>query len=96
MLTLDRIKQIVAKVGKKYGIKSAYLFGSYAKNTATEDSDVDLIIDRGDVRTYKDYYHMCRELEQELGTNVDVTSEEGMFPGFFDLIKQDRILLYGA
>ncbi|MBR2855591.1 nucleotidyltransferase domain-containing protein [Candidatus Saccharibacteria bacterium] len=96
MLTLSRIKEVVSRVGKKYGIKNAYLFGSYAKNTATEQSDVDLIIDRGDVHTYKDYYHLCQELERELGTNVDVTSEDGMFPGFFDLIKQDRILLYGA
>ena len=96
MLTLDQIKQVVTKVGRKYGIKNAYLFGSYAKNTATEDSDVDLIIDRGNVHTYRDYYHMCHEPEQELGTSVDVTSEDGMFPGFFDLIKNDRILLYGA
>ena len=96
MLTISRIKQIVTKVGKKYGIKSAYLFGSYAKNTATEESDVDLIIDRGNVHTYKEYYHLCEELERELGKSVDVTSEDGMFPGFFDLIKQDRILLYGA
>ena len=96
MLTIEKIKEIVSKYGKQYGIKNAYLFGSYAKNMATKNSDVDLIIDRGEVHTYKDYYHMLCELEQELGTSVDVTSEEGMFPGFFDLIKQDRILLYGA
>lgn len=95
MLTIDEIKTAVSKVGKKYGIKNAYLFGSYAKGTATEGSDVDLIIDKGDVRTYKDYFHMCEDLEGELGTDVDVTSEEGMFSGFFDLIKNDRILLYG-
>ena len=58
--------------------------------------DVDLIVDRGNVRTYKDYFHFCEELEKELGTDVDVTAEEGMLPGFFDLVKNDRILLYGA
>ncbi|MBQ8985150.1 nucleotidyltransferase domain-containing protein [Candidatus Saccharibacteria bacterium] len=96
MLTINTIKDVVSKIGKKYGIKSAYLFGSYAKGTANENSDVDLVIDKGELHTYKDYFHFCDELEAELGTDVDITSEDGMFPGFFDLIKNDRILLYGA
>ena len=78
---------------KKYGIKNAYFFGSYAKNTVTDTSNVDLIIDRGEVYTYKDYCHLCQELEQELGMSVDITSEDGMFPGFYDLIKHDRICM---
>ena len=96
MLTINQIKNVVTAVGKKYGIKNAYLFGSYAKNTATEKSDVDLIIDKGDVKTYNDYFHMCEELEDQLHTSIDVTAEEGMLPGFFELIKNDRILLYAA
>lgn len=96
MLTVEKIRKIVAKVCKKYGVKSAYLFGSYAKATATEDSDVDLIVDLGEVKKYKDYFHFCEELENELGTSVDVTSEKGMLPGFFELVKNDRIFLYGA
>ena len=30
---------------EKYGLRAVYLFGSYARNEATEDSDVDLIVD---------------------------------------------------
>ncbi|MBQ9017400.1 nucleotidyltransferase domain-containing protein [Candidatus Saccharibacteria bacterium] len=96
MLTIDQIKKTVTRIGRKYGVKKAYLFGSYAKDKATEDSDVDLIIDMQNINKYKDYFHFCKELETELGKEVDVTSEEGMLPGFFDLIKNDRIVLYGA
>ena len=96
MLTISKIREIVTRIGKKYNVESVYLFGSYAKNTATEESDIDLIIDMKNMRKYKDYFHFCQELEDALGTKVDVTSEEGMFPGFFDLIKNDRILLYGV
>ena len=28
-----------------YGIRSVYLFGSYARNEATEQSDIDLLVD---------------------------------------------------
>lgn len=95
MLTINQIKDVVAKIGKKYGIKNAYLFGSYAKNEATEDSDVDLIIDKGRVKTYKEFYHLCEDLEDELQTNVDLLTEKSTTPRFFELIKNDRILLYG-
>lgn len=96
MLTIEKIRQTVRQIGQKYGVKSAYLFGSYAKGTATEHSDVDLLIDMQNFHKYKDYYHFCTELESALGTTVDVTSEDNLLPGFFDLIKNDRIPLYGT
>jgi len=97
MLTVKRIKEIVSRIGKKYGIKSAYLFGSYAKGDANSKSDVDIIIDKGEaLHRYKDYFHFCDELETELGTEVDVTTEDGMLPGMYELIKNDRIPLYGV
>ncbi len=41
--TDDIIKQYVAQVAKKYpGLVASYLFGSYAKNTETPDSDIDV------------------------------------------------------
>ncbi|MBQ9020097.1 nucleotidyltransferase domain-containing protein [Candidatus Saccharibacteria bacterium] len=95
MLTIDRIKDAVTKIGKKYGIESAYLFGSYAKNTATDDSDVDILIEKGKIHTYREYYYFKKELEDELGTSVDVLDYKAMFPGFFEIIKNDRIPLYG-
>lgn len=95
MLTVSQIKKIVAKLGKKYGIKSAYLFGSYAKNTATEDSDVDLVIDKGDIHTFRGYFELHEELEKELGTKVDLLTDKSITPKFYNLIKNDRIPLYG-
>ena len=96
MLTIDRIKQVVTEVGKKYGIKSAYLFGSYAKEKATEKSDVDLIIDKGNIHSFKEFFHLHEDLENELGVKVDLLTDRGVTPRFFNNIKNDRILLYGA
>ena len=96
MLTVDQIKETVSKYSEKYGVKSAYLFGSYAKNTATEDSDIDLIIEKGDIKSYDDYCNLKFAIEDELATDVDLLTTEGVKPRFFDQIKNDRILLYGA
>ena len=97
MLNLDDIRRAVAKVGQKYKIKNAYLFGSYARGEAKESSDVDLIIDDGgNIKGYFALSGFRNELIKELGTNVDVLTVDGVLPKFFDFIKNDRILLYGA
>lgn len=97
MFTIEEIKSAVTKVGKKYGIKSAYLFGSYAKGRATKDSDIDILIDAGAIRSYIGISGFRLELMNELnGTDVDVITTDGILPRFFDLIKNDRIALYAA
>ncbi|MBQ6375328.1 nucleotidyltransferase domain-containing protein [Candidatus Saccharibacteria bacterium] len=96
MLTITDIQQAVAKVGKKYGIKNAYLFGSYAKGTANEDSDVDLIIDRGNIRGLIEFNGFRLDLSEELGTDVDILTKNSAGEKFYNLIKNDRILVYGG
>lgn len=44
ILKLDNIKKIVSDVLLGFDVDYCYLFGSYAKNTATELSDVDLLV----------------------------------------------------
>jgi len=96
MLTIEQIKDTVSKLGEKYKIKNAYLFGSYAKGEANENSDVDLIIDRGEIKDYMTYEGFRLDLIDEFKTDVDVLTTDGVKPRFFELIKDDRILLYGA
>ena len=47
--TLQQIHDIVAPVAKKYHIPAVYIFGSYARGTATEDSDIDILVDTSGV-----------------------------------------------
>lgn len=96
MLTFDQIKNSVSKIGKRYGVKSAFLFGSYAKGEATEKSDVDILIDRGEIDTYDSYYHFCADLENELNKEISLVSMDGTRPNFLKAIEKDKVLLYGA
>lgn len=43
--TLDEIKSRVLPVIQKYNIPAMYLFGSYARGEATEESDLDFLVD---------------------------------------------------
>ena len=48
--TVDEIKEIVAALAAQYGADRIYLFGSYARGDANQDSDIDLRIDKGAIR----------------------------------------------
>lgn len=95
MLTIEQIKSAVSQVGKKYGIKNACLFGSYAKGSATENSDVDLLIDLGEIEDYMTYEDMRLSLVDMLGKEVDIVTTDAVRPRFFELIKNDRVPVYG-
>lgn len=69
ILEIDQIKSMCAEVFNEYSVKYCYLFGSYAKGTATEKSDVDLLIS-SDVTGMR-YYGMVEKLKNKLKKNVD-------------------------
>ncbi len=44
VLSLDKIKKEAGSIAPKYNVKSMMLFGSYADGSASEDSDIDLLV----------------------------------------------------
>jgi predicted nucleotidyltransferase len=56
---------------EELGIRNIGLFGSYAKNTFTNDSDIDIVIDLPDAN-YKSMVTMLEILENKLGKKIDL------------------------
>lgn len=96
MLTIEKIKEIITPICKKYGVKRAYLFGSYARNEATEKSDVDIRIEFGKIRGLFQLSGFRLDLVEALGTEVDLLSvlPDPQFKRFRENLKRDEILLY--
>lgn len=46
--SIDEIKNLITPIAIKYKLKAVYLFGSYARGTANETSDIDLLVDTTD------------------------------------------------
>ena len=44
MISLNDIEQFGKRIGEQFGAEKVILFGSHAEGTATEDSDVDLLV----------------------------------------------------
>lgn len=44
MVAISEIEECGRRIGREFGAERIILFGSYAKGTAKEDSDVDLLV----------------------------------------------------
>ena len=62
---------ILINVLKNMPVYSVVLFGSYAKNCATENSDLDLIIDTKDTLKGFKLYSLITKIEEAFNKNVD-------------------------
>lgn len=59
----------------RYGIRRLGLYGSFATDTQTSESDVDLVVELGRPLGFE-FAAMISDLEDSLGTSVDVTTSE--------------------
>ena len=87
------IQQIVSKYAEAYGADRVVLFGSYARGDMTENSDIDLLIDKGSIRGLKFASLLC-DLEEALGKPVDLISVRGADEEFLNAVHKDEVLLY--
>jgi predicted nucleotidyltransferase len=95
LLTLNDIINIVKKVFDKYEVNFCYLFGSYAKNKATEKSDIDLLIDTE--ITGLNFYGLVEDLRMSLCKKIDLLKLNQLLDNA-ELLKeilQDGIKIYG-
>ena len=94
MQTVSSIKDIVSPIAKEYGIKKVFLFGSYAKGTATEESDVDLLIDAGRRMTFITLSGLGQDVCESLKLPVDIVTVNSLDEDFKDSIRESEVLLY--
>ena len=95
-LKINDIQSIVADLGKQYGAERIYLFGSYARGDATFDSDVDLRIDKGEIRGLFALSGLHLALEDRLGKKVDLLTSDSLDDDFLNRIRTEEVLLYAS
>lgn len=97
MSVLDRhtIESAVAEAAAANPIRTAHLFGSYARGEADNDSDVDLRIECLKGFTLFMLGGFGQQLENKLGRRVDIAcGEDSFFPRARCRFDQDKVLLY--
>jgi len=77
-------------------VAKAWIFGSFARNQASYDSDLDVLVQfvRPNKLDILDYVGMKQDLEKLSGRQVDLVEEASLTPEMKHWIEQDKILVY--
>ena len=94
MPDIKGIQKAVVPIAHSYGVKRLYLFGSYAKGTANEESDIDLLIEKGESMSLLKLSAMRQMVEETLNLSVDLITTTGIGADFRNEITGTEILLY--
>lgn len=102
--SIEKIKEIIIPIAVKYCIPSVYLFGSYARGEATEDSDIDILVDTTgtDLTSLLKLGALYCDLEEAFGKEIDLVTvrtimQEPAMPSdedFRKAVMAERVSLY--
>lgn len=84
----------LARVCQVYDVVKLGVFGSFARDEADEDSDIDLLVEfRRRVSLLK-MVALERELSEAVGRKVDLVTEAALSPYLHDTIMKDLRVIY--
>ena len=78
-------------VRSRFGIKSLFLFGSVARNEATQESDLDFIVNFDGVITFDRYMDLKIFLEDLFDKKIDLAIEGTLKPQIRQKIFEEAI-----
>lgn len=95
IFTIKDIADLVKPIVEKYGVKEIYLFGSYARGEANEDSDLDFLVFGGENFKLTMIFALAEELREILKKDVDVfeINEINKDSEFYNTIMRERLLV---
>lgn len=94
--TIDEIRNILNQVLVNFAVEKAILFGSYAKNKQTADSDIDLIVDSNGKLLNINFYGLLEELVEKFDKKIDLieSSEIKKKSDIDNIIREEGIIVY--
>jgi predicted nucleotidyltransferase len=76
---------------QKHGVASLWIFGSHARGDSRPDSDIDLLVEFASPPGFDNFMGLKFDLEDRLGTKVDLLSRSACQPRFLEAIQPDLL-----
>lgn len=95
IFTISKIKEIVKPIADKYNVEEIYLFGSYARGEATQESDLDFLVFGGKSFKLTMIFALAEELREAFQKEVDVFEihEINQDSAFYSEIMNERLIV---
>lgn len=88
---LELLSEHRSVLSERFGVTQLALFGSTARNTATKDSDIDILVAFDGPANSKRYFGVQFYLEDLFGCNVDLVTEKALRPELRPFIEKEAI-----
>jgi len=85
-----KLKKLKPILRDKFNVKSIAIFGSFARNEATENSDIDILVEFSEDIGWE-FVDLKIFLEEQLNREVDLVTFEALKPELKDDILRDVI-----
>ncbi|QUX92564.1 DNA polymerase subunit beta [Marinomonas sp. A3A] len=79
------------ELARRYGVIDLALFGSTARNTASPQSDIDVLVTFDGRATAKRYFGVQFYLEDLLGCPVDLVTDKALRPELRAYVERDKV-----
>lgn len=87
--------QIVKDYFSGQPVIKAYLFGSYSRNEADRNSDIDILVDLDYSKHIGlGFVQMQTDLQQKLKKKIDLVSSKAVSKHLQPFIEKDKVLIY--
>ena len=75
---LSKLSDTLSELKEKYKVRTIGVFGSYAKNSYTESSDVDILVDFEQTPDLFEFIRLKNELASLLQKRVDLVTRKAL------------------
>lgn len=83
----------ILRLARAHGARKLRLFGSAARGDDRSDSDLDLLVEMEPGRSLVDHVALKQDLEELLGRDVDVVTEQSLHPRLRDRVLREAVSL---
>src|SRR5688572_20236302 len=94
-MTRSHAQQVIAahagEIRRRFSVNELSLFGSTVRDEATDDSDIDILVDFQGKATLDLYMDLKFFLEDILGANVDLVTVHGMKKEIRSHVRQEAL-----
>lgn len=90
---LKEKREDILRIATQHGASKVRIFGSVARGEARPDSDVDFLVELEPGRSLLDRVALIQDLEDLLGTKVDVATDKGLRDRVRDRILNEAVPL---
>ncbi len=88
---LELLRAHKPTLAERFGVTHLALFGSFARDQATDESDIDILVRFDGPATSRSYFGVQFYVEDLLGRRVDLVSDKALRPELRPYVEREAL-----